>query len=49
MQSFTGGYEIDANGRTVPVPHNPFAEQVRGLPVEQFAALIATELGKIPP
>ncbi len=49
MQSYTGGYEIDANGRIVPVPHNPFAEQVRGLPVEQFAALIATELGKTSP
>ncbi len=49
MQSFTGGYEIDANGRIVPVPHNPFAAQVRGLPAGQFAALIATELGKLAP
>jgi hypothetical protein len=34
MQSFTGGYEIDAGGRIVPVPHNPFAAQVRGMPAE---------------
>ncbi len=45
MQSFTGGYEIDAGGRIVPVPDNPFAAQVRGMPAEQFAALIARELG----
>lgn len=49
IQSFTGGYAIDASGRIVPVPHNPFAEQVRGLPAAQFVALIVRELGKTTP
>ncbi len=49
IQSYTGGYAIDASGRIIPVPHNPFAEQVRWLPSEQFARLIVSELGKLAP
>jgi len=43
IQSFTGGYAINANGKIVPVPGNPFADQVAGLTAEQFATMVVQE------
>lgn len=44
IQSYTGGYAIDANGQIAPVDGNPFAALVRGLTPEQFTALVIEEL-----
>ncbi len=43
IQSFTGGYAINASGKIVPVPGNPFADQVAGLTAEQFATMVVQE------
>lgn len=49
IQSWTGGYAISASGTMVPLPGNPFAGQIQGLPDAQFTSRITTELAAIGP
>lgn len=49
IQSFTGGYEINAAGQTTSVRGNPFGNRLQGLSPDQFAALVASELRSVAP
>lgn len=49
IQSFTGGYKVDASGAVTSGPGNPFASQVQGLNVAQFTSLVTSELSKLTP